>query len=782
MLSALATTASGLAAAAGPLQHAGALSLLRHLRPTLRLCSQTRGVSSNGRHSSVYITDVDNNTTSHMPLILGLVNYFERHMPDVGYFSPIGGTAHPETGSHPLDKHLRLVHDAFELRSDVRSMFGVAEDEAVRLVASGKRAELIDRIYASYMSYKDSHDVVLVQGTSLGSGKLDAEIAGALNAPAIIACQAKDLPIGELVQKATMKKVLLSEQKVPILGVAVNKVPARDLAITTSQLKQRLSDAGLHFLGAVPEDKLLRAVRLDEVQIAMDAELKFGSKVQLDQEYSAVYVGSQGLEQLLELMANDGDTRPLVVTSRDRLDIVMGLLASQVSVAGPNVACILLTHAGPRLAGVSEKGYSETILTRTFDGLSKGYKGSLVPVLSTESSLFDAVRKLDHLQGSVLPTSSRKISHCKALFDRYIDANSLVLGLEKEEATVLKSKRVTPKMFAHSVKQKCIANPQRIVLPEGLEPRVIKAASEVTAKGLAKVILLGDPQQVAAEAKKLGADISGCTIVDPKSFAGVDKYVEALLEARKGKNMTRDIAIDAVTGDVNMFGVMMVALGDAGGMVSGSIHTTAATIRPAMQVLKTPNLVSSVFFMCLPDKVMVYGDCAVNVSPSSQDLASIAACSADTAAAFGIEPRVAMLSYSTMGSGAGPDVQKVTDAVKLVKEARPDLMVEGPLQYDAAIDPAVAAVKIKTPSEVAGRATVFIFPDLNTGNNTYKAVQQATGAIAMGPVIQGLRKPVNDLSRGCTVEDIVNTICVTGIQASAAVSGGSSSAGAAQAA
>lgn len=763
MLAALSATGG----VAGPLQalgaHAGALSLLRHL-PSF---SQSRGASSNGRHSSVYITDVDNNPTSHMPLLLGLVNYFERHMPYVGYFCPIGGSAHPDSGSHPLDRHLRLVHDAFELCSDVKTMFGVAEDEAVKLLAMGKRAELIDRIYASYAAYKDMHDVVLVQGTSIGTGKLDAEIAGVLNAPAIIACQAKDLPIGEIVQKATLKKVMMIEQKVPILGVAVNKVPARDLAISKSQLQQRLSDAGLHFLGAVPEDKLLRAVRLDEVQIAMEADFKFGSRVQLDQEYSAVYVASQGLEQLLELMANDGDTRPLVVTSRDRLDIVMGLLASQVSVAGPNVACILLTHAGPRVAGVSEKGYTETVLTRTFDGLSKGYKGSLVPVLSTEMSLFDAVRKLDHLQGSVLPTSSRKISHCKALFDRYIDANSVVIGLEKEEASVLKSKRITPKMFAHSIKQRCIKNPQRIVLPEGMEPRVIKAASEVTAKGYAKITLLGDPQQVTAEAKKLGADISGCSIVDPKNFAGVSRYVEALLEARKGKNLTRDAALDAVTGDVNMFGVMMVAMGDAGGMVSGSIHTTAATIRPAMQVLKTPNLVSSVFFMCLPDKVMVYGDCAVNVSPTSKDLASIAACSADTAAAFGIEPRVAMLSYSTMGSGAGPDVQKVTDAVQLVKEARPDLMVEGPLQYDAAIDPTVAAVKIKTQSEVAGRATVFIFPDLNTGNNTYKAVQQATGAIAMGPVMQGLRKPVNDLSRGCTVEDIVNTICVTGIQASA---------------
>eukprot|EP00879_Flechtneria_rotunda_P022313 GHRR01023542.1.p1 GENE.GHRR01023542.1~~GHRR01023542.1.p1 ORF type:complete len:435 (+),score=146.59 GHRR01023542.1:558-1862(+) len=405
------------------------------------------------------------------------------------------------------------------------------------------------------------------------------------------------------------------------------------------------------------------------------------------------------------------------------------------------------------------------ITSRMFEGVKQNYQGSLLPIMSTDLSATDAVIRLYKWGAAVLPTSARKIQHCKALFDRHVDANQLVAGIEKEEALITSSRRVTPKMFAHSIKTKCAANPQHIVLPEGLDARVLKAASEVTIRGLAKVTLLGDAAAVTAEAKKLGADISACNIIDPKNFPQVDKYVDTLLEARKGKNLTRDAAFDAVTNDVNMFGVIMVAMGDAAGMVSGAIHTTAATIRPAMQVLKTKTLVSSVFFMCLPDKVLVYGDCAVNVNPNSQELASIAICSADTSIAFGLEPRMAMLSYSTLGSGVGPDVQKVTDAVKLVKQARPDLMVEGPLQYDAAIDPTVASVKIKTSSEVAGRANVFIFPDLNTGNNTYKAVQQATGAIAMGPVMQGLRKPVNDLSRGCTVQDIINTICVTEVQA-----------------
>eukprot|EP00775_Hariotina_reticulata_P002839 gene2839-3132_t len=339
----------------------------------------------------------------------------------------------------------------------------------------------------------------------------------------------------------------------------------------------------------------------------------------------------------------------------------------------------------------------------------------------------------------VLPALGAELMYgYKEQLDQYFDANTLVAGLEKEEAIITSSKVMTPKMFAHRVKMKCIENPQHIVLPEGAEPRVIKAANDVVSRGLAKITLLGNPVSVAAEAKRLGTDISQCQIIDPKTFPGVEKYVAALLEARKGKNLTQEVAYDAVVNDVNMFGVMMVAMGDAAGMVSGSIHTTAATIRPAMQVL-------------------VYGDCAVNVTPSSQDLASIAICSADTAAAFGIEPRVAMLSYSTMGSGAGPDVQKVTDAVKLVKEARPDLMVEGPLQYDAAIDPAVASVKIKTHSEVAGKANVFIFPDLNTGNNTYKAVQQVGIVEAFGK-FQRLAYPGCNCLNPCCGEGIAGVL------------------------
>ena len=295
---------------------------------------------------------------------------------------------------------------------------------------------------------------------------------------------------------------------------------------------------------------------------------------------------------------------------------------------------------------------------------------------------------------------------------------------------------------------------------------MLAAAAEIAQRGLARVTLLGSPDDVRACARKFNVDVSACAILDHMHCPQADSYADELVAARKSKGITRDTAVDLLS-DGNTFGTMMVRAGDADGMVSGATCTTANTIRPALQLLKTPQRthVSSVFFMCLPDRVLVYGDCAVNVDPSAEELAQIAAVSADTAAAFGIPPRVAMLSYSTLGSGAGPAVDKVAAATALVKERRPDLLVEGPIQYDAAVDPAIAAQKVKGESQVAGRATVCVFPDLNTGNNTYKAVQQSTGALAIGPLMQGLAKPVNDLSRGCTVADIVNTVACTAVQA-----------------
>jgi phosphate acetyltransferase len=331
---------------------------------------------------------------------------------------------------------------------------------------------------------------------------------------------------------------------------------------------------------------------------------------------------------------------------------------------------------------------------------------------------------------------------------------------------VARSEVVTPLMFEYTLIERARLAKKRIVLPEGSDDRIIRATHTLLARGVVDITLLGDESAIRSRSAELGLDISEADVVSPKDEALIERFAEEFVVLRAHKGVTLDSARDIVT-DVSHFGTMMVHLGLADGMVSGAIHTTAHTITPAFQIIKTTpgvSVVSSVFLMCLADRVLVYGDCAIVPDPSSRELADIAASSADTALRFGIEARIAMLSYSTGESGAGADVEKVREATSLVRQRRPDLLVEGPIQYDAASEPSVAATKMPE-SSVAGRATVFIFPDLNTGNNTYKAVQRSSGAVAIGPILQGLAKPVNDLSRGATVRDIINTVAITAIQA-----------------
>ncbi|GLC39613.1 hypothetical protein PLESTB_001956600 [Pleodorina starrii] len=727
------------------------------------MLSGSRSKRSSKEAGCLFLSDISF-VGARTPLLLGFFNYFERHLPSVGFFEPIAAAA-LASSELKIDRHVELVYKVFNMKGEVAHMTGVQDAEAARMIANGQLNELLDRIYSSYVSYKDDHDLVLVEGPGplMGGTELDAQVAATLNAPVLMTMTGSaNSSVSDYFNRAMMKRQIFLDHKVEVLGVVMNGLPRSSHALVTSQLRTRFEEAGLPFAGAIPQDPILRNVRLDEVQDALNAVRLYGDSLLTDVEFDDVVIGCQRLEELLEILQERPGGRPLVITSADRLDIVLGLLAAQLSVQGPGVAGVLLTQAGSARSG---RNYARDTINRIFAGLvSNGlYRGSLLPVLSTDMPLREALAKMNSMNSAVLPTSTRKITQCKLLFEQYVDANSVVAELQRSRPN-----RMTPKMFMHQLKSMCSANPQHIVLPESEDRRVLAAVADVANRGLARITLLGDPVTLTAEASKLGLDLSGCTIHDPNTAGRFDRYADLLVELRQHKGMTRDRAMDTLHGDMNFYATMMIAAGDVDGMVSGACHTTASTVRPALQVLKSADspLVSSVFIMCLPDRVVVYGDCAVNVNPTAAELATIAITSADTAAAFGIEPRVAMLSYSTLGSGSGPDVQKVEEAVALAKARRPDLKIEGPIQYDAAIDPKVAAVKVHGGSEVAGKATVFIFPDLNTGNNTYKAVQQSSGAIAMGPIMQGLLKPVNDLSRGCTVPDIINTICVTSIQAS----------------
>jgi phosphate acetyltransferase len=453
------------------------------------------------------------------------------------------------------------------------------------------------------------------------------------------------------------------------------------------------------------------------------------------------------------------------VTPGDRADLVVGSLAAH-SAGTPPIAGVLLTldeRPGPEILTLADR-------------LAPG-----TPVVAVAGRSFPTAAELFSLEGKLNAATPRKAETALGLFERHVDTADLL-----RRVSVARSGRVTPMMFEHDLLEQARSNRRRVVLPEGTEDRVLRAADVLLRRDVCELTLLGDVEAIRKKAADLGIDVVKCQIIDPQTSELRQRFAERYAQLRAHKGVTVELAYDMVA-DVNYFGTLMVQEGLADGMVSGSVHSTAATIRPAFEIIKTrtaarsasdravvgdgrakpeASIVSSVFFMCLADKVLVYGDCAVNPDPNAEQLADIAVQAAATAQQFGVDPRIAMLSYSTGTSGSGADVDKVREATKLVRDARPDLRVEGPIQYDAAVEPSVAATKLPG-SEVAGQATVLIFPDLNTGNNTYKAVQRSAGAVAVGPVLQGLRKPVNDLSRGALVQDIVNTVAITAIQAQA---------------
>jgi phosphate acetyltransferase len=437
----------------------------------------------------------------------------------------------------------------------------------------------------------------------------------------------------------------------------------------------------------------------------------------------------------------------LIITPGDRADIILACLAADASTSCPRVAGLLLT-GGLRPA---------PSLQRVISGLER----TKLSILSVPTDTFDTVLDVNRIQATIMPSDERKIATALGAFESNVDVDDLRARISGSQ-----SGRITPLMFEYQLIRRAKADRRRIVLPEGGDERILRAAEILTLRSVVDLTLLGNPERIRRRVTDLGLKLEGIEIIDPSVSPDRERYARIYYELRKNKGISEEMANDALV-DVSYFGTLMVYCGDADGMVSGANHTTQHTIRPAFETIRTApgtNLVSSVFLMCMPDRVLVYGDCAINPNPNAEQLAEIAISSSATASAFGIEPLIAMLSYSTGTSGKGEDVERVREAVRIVRERRPDLKIEGPIQYDAAVDEDVAATKMPG-SAVAGHATVFIFPDLNTGNNTYKAVQRSSGAVAIGPILQGLKKPVNDLSRGCTVTDIVNTVAITAIQA-----------------
>jgi phosphate acetyltransferase len=685
---------------------------------------------------------------------LGLAELLSRQVARIGVFRPL------VTGGDVPDPTLTLLRERYHLEPGYQELYGATYAEAAALVADGRREDLISRIVERYRHVERSSAAMLVVGSDFdadavgGSAGIprelafNARLATEFGGVVVIVLNGLGQDAEGLASSARTALHSVVDLGATVVAVIANRVApglVADAAKPALEVDARRSDGRAPRMPvpvyAIPEVRSVSAPTVGEVAAALGATWLAGDATTRDRDVLDFVVGAAQVPVLLDHLT-DGC---LMITPGDRNDLLVAVgaahAAGQVSISG--VVLTLGEQPDARALGVVER-------------LAPG-----VAVLSVPTDSFDTVARASRIEGQLRADNPRKVAAAIGAFESHVDTDELARRLE-----LVRSDRVTPLMFEYDLIDRARADRRHLVLPEGDEERILRAAEVVLRRGVADLTLLGDPDQISRKARELGVDVSAARVVDPATSPWLEEFAQAYERLRRHKGITLDRARDTVR-DVNYFGTMMVETGRADGMVSGATHTTAATIRPAFEIIRTEpgvTVASSVFFMLLADRTLVYGDCAINPDPDAVQLADIAISSAETAARFGIEPRVAMLSYSTGTSGTGADVEKVAEATRLVRQRRPDLLVEGPIQYDAAIDPVVAATKAPG-SPVAGRATVFIFPDLNTGNNTYKAVQRSAGAIAVGPVIQGLRRPVNDLSRGATVKDIINTVAITAIQA-----------------
>ncbi|HQR80819.1 MAG TPA: phosphate acetyltransferase, partial [Actinomycetota bacterium] len=621
--------------------------------------------------------------------------------------------------------------------------FGVTTDRSRDVGNMHDADALITRIMTKFDALAADCDVVLVEGTDYTGAsaafefELNVTMALNLAAPVLLVLSAHHHRPDQVRGALEAARQSLRDHEVNLLATTVNRVEREHMEALRASL-EHLEEP----LWIIPEEHSLQLPSLHQISAELQAPLLLGSQESLDREVTGVKVAAMTLPNLLDRLENG----VLLVTPGDRGDVLLAAVTARFSERVPSISGVILTggmQPDPRILS-----------------FVRGLDSSVTPLLLSDSDTYETAHRIASLTPQIRYGDDRRIATALGLFESAVDTSDLIQRIQLADTPV-----TTPLMFENRLARSARRDRRRIVLPEGNDDRVLRAADQILHRAICDLTILGSPQAITDRAQGMGLDISGATLIDPEHSELRDEMAQLLCGLREHKGMSMDIAHDAVT-DVTIFGTLLVQSGLADGMVSGATHTTADTIRPALQLIRTMpgvSVVSSVFFMCLADRVLVYGDCAVNPAPNPEQLADIAISSAETAAAFGIDPYIAMLSYSTGSSGSGGDVEKVREATRLVIQRRPDLRVEGPIQYDAAVDPGVAASKLPG-SEVAGQANVLIFPDLNTGNNTYKAVQRSARAVAIGPVLQGLRKPVNDLSRGCTVKDIVSTITITAIQ------------------
>ncbi len=677
---------------------------------------------------------------------LGIMELLSRRVGRIGFFRPII----PGDGS--TDNDIALIKQRYNINMRFEVMAGVSHELARALVADGEERLLFREIVRKFAEARKQCDFLLCEGPNIVSMSeafdydISIRIARELGTPTLHVVNGRGRSLAEIQESIRMAEKLYQQSQCPLLAMFVNRIDPDLLAVARAELVagQGATTYPLLFLPEMPGFSM---PTMEEIIEALEAEHCQGPQAGLQRDVHAIKVAAMSPANYIDFLEEDD----LVVTPGDRPDIIFATLGAIASRHYPSPAGLLL----------SGNFAPSPSMVRLLDGIDN----LALPIYLMPGDTYSVASQAAAVKGTLRPQNQQKIARALGVFERHVDSQTLERLIVETTATTM-----SPLMFEYSLFQRARSQHKHIVLPEGEEERILQAAEILRSREVVDLTLLGDEKLIRSRAAALGLKLQDVAIVDPRTSALREELIESLYQARKHKGSTRDYARDTIS-DVSYFGTMMVHTGLADGMVSGAIHTTQHTVRPAFQIIRTRpgvQVVSSVFFMCLDTRVLVYGDCAVNPNPTSEELAEIAISSAGTAAMFNIEPMVAMLSYSSGSSGQGEDVDRVRRAVQLARERRPDLKIDGPIQYDAAVDMAVAHEKMPQ-SEVAGRASVFIFPDLNTGNNTYKAVQRSSGAVAIGPILQGLNKPVNDLSRGCTVADIVNTVAITAIQAQAPV-------------
>jgi phosphate acetyltransferase len=679
----------------------------------------------------LYLASLDMNS-GKSAVALGVMDLLTKRAGSVAVFRPVVRDDHTHAG----DPVITLLREHYRLADSYDACVGTTYSD-VRADADAATARIVER----YHALAEGHDVVLVVGSDYSDVAASVEfayntrVAVNLAAPMLLVITGYRQTLEAISAALRFGAAQAEAAHATVLGAIVNRVAPPDVEAV------RAAHPGV---GVIGENPAISAPTVAELVRASDATIISGDDEVLTRTVGDVVVAAMTLPNLLLRLADD----KAVILPGDRAEVLLGLLAAHQAEGTPSLSAVFLTgglRPAPQILDIVA-------------GLD-----SRLPIAVVQHDTFDMANLVGSVTGTLASGGPGKIALALEDFAEGVDGDDLLDRMRLSTSTA-----VTPIMFEHSMRERAKSLDKHIVLPEGAEPRILKAAEILLRRDVVRLTLLGEESEVRSQAAQLGVDIAKAAVLNPGDHEIRERFAEEYAKLRAHKGVTPEAAYDTVA-DVSYFGTMMVHTGMADGMVSGAVHTTAHTIRPSFEIIKTKPgvaVVSSVFFMCLSDKVLVYGDCAVNPDPDAEQLADIALSSAASAAEFGVEPRVAMLSYSTGTSGHGQAVDKVRAATAIVRSRRPDLPVEGPIQYDAAADAGVAGTKMPD-SEVAGRATVFIVPDLNTGNNLYKAVQRSAGAIAVGPVLQGLRKPVNDLSRGATVADIVNTVALTAIQAGA---------------